>query len=108
MENSLIDKKMLGEYVEALIRQKYPNLSDYDFNKLKEDGVAKLNHEILLHIFGYLDREQLKEMNALIDRGEENPEPFQAIFDRAGINIEQQITAALDNFKKEFMEVQNV
>lgn len=105
MENYLIERETLAEFVDSLIARKTQPIENLD--ALREENIRKLDDSIGQAVFGNLTEGQLAELNAMLDRNEDNDQTFQDFFNRAGINLEKVITETMQNFGKEFLGGEN-
>ncbi len=104
MDNYLIDRETLGQFVDQLMRRRpLPINTPEELNALREDSIKALDDRISMAIFGGLNKGQLREFNQILDRGEESPEVFQSFFQNAGINLEGAIAGAMRKFSAEFL-----
>ena len=107
MENYFIDRDTLEQVVDPLIAQKYPNQSDEAVKDIRDEQIRKLDDAILDALYGNLDEAQSAEVEALFDREEENPDAFQAFFEKAGIDVEQVMKDTIEKFSQEFLGGEN-
>lgn len=103
MNDYLVDRETLGQFVDALIAQKYQNQPVENSETLRETLIEKIDDRILDAIFRDLSKQQLAEINVLFDRDEEDPAVFEDFFKNANINIRQKTAEALESFKAEFL-----
>lgn len=103
MEEYLIEHDTLAKLVDKLLSQKYPDEAPADIDKIREDGIRKLDDKISAKVFGGLNENQLKELNKLLDGQEKDPTVFQDFFKKAGISLNQKITEAAEEFSGEFL-----
>lgn len=103
MENNYVQREMLGAFVDNLISQKYPDQPLENFKDFREKSINALGDEINKSFFEDLNREQLAEINALFDGGENNPAVFEAFFEKNGVDPQQKITAVLKSFEAGFL-----
>ena len=108
MDNYLIDRETLGQFVDELMKKKpLPANTAEELNTLREETIKSLDDEISLAIFSKFDKAQLEEFNQILDRGEESPEVFKNFFQTAGINLEETITDTMQKFSAEFLGGEN-
>lgn len=103
MENNYVQRKMLGKFVDSLISQKYPDQPLENFKDFREKSIDTLSNDINNSLFEDLNRDQLAEINALFDNGENNPAVFEAFFEKNGVDPQQKATAILESFKANFL-----
>ena len=109
MDNYLVDRETLGQFVDELMKKKpLPANTAEELNALKERNIEALDHEIGMAIFSDLDETQLKEFNQMLDRNEESPEAFQNFFQTAGIDLGKTIADAVQKFSIRFLGGENV
>ena len=108
MDNYLVDRETLEQFVDELMKQKpLPANTAEEINTLREASIKSLDDEISLAIFGSLNKAQLEEFNQILDREEESPEAFRDFFQSIGINLEEIITDAMQKFSVEFLGGEN-
>lgn len=108
MDNYLIDRETLGQFVDELMKQKpLPVNTPEELNSFREQNIKTLDDKIGLAIFGKLNKSQLEEFNQILDSGDESPEVFQNFFQSANINLEDTISDAMKNFSTEFLGGKN-
>ncbi len=108
MDNYLVDRETLSQFVDELMKQKpLPAGSADELNTLKENTIAALDDKINEAIFGSLSTEQLAQINQLFDSNEESPEVFRQFFEDAGIDLQKVISDAMTAFGKEFLGGKN-
>ncbi len=104
MDNYLIDRETLGQFVDELIKKKALPVDDTaELEALREREMKTLDDKVIDAIFGNLNDEQAAEMNQLLDKNEESPEVFENFFKNAGINLEQTITKTMQDFATHFL-----
>ena len=109
MDNYLIDREVLEEFIDELIKQKpLPAENAEELNTLKEKSITALDDKISDAIFGSLSSAQLSEFNQLLDSDEDSPEIYQDFFEKAGINLKSIMTNTMEEFSKEFLGGKNV
>ena len=88
MDNYLIDRETLGQFVDELMKKKpLPANTAEELNTLREQTIKSLDDKIGMAIFGSLTTPQLEEFNQILDRNEESPEIFQNFFQTADIDL---------------------
>ncbi len=108
MDDYLIDRETLSKFIDELIKKKpLPVDSTEELNTLRENSIKALDKKIGMAIFTSLSDEQLDEYNAMLDQNEESPEVFDSFFEKAGLDLEQIITKAAEDYAKEFLGGQN-
>ena len=108
MDNYLIDRETLEKFVDELMKRKpVPVSSVEQLQGWREQKVQELDEKIGEAVFGTLDDQQLEEMNQMLDRNEESPEVFQEFFKKAGVNLENVISEAMQAFGAEYFGGEN-
>ena len=88
MDNYLIDRGVLEEFVDELIKQKpLPAANAEELNALREESIRSLDDKIGDAIFDSLNSEQLAEFNQILDSDEDSSEIYQDFFEKAGIDL---------------------
>ena len=105
MENYLIERETLAEFVDSLIAKKTQPIENRD--TLREESIKKLDDRISQAVFGSLTKIQLDEINIILDQEETDDQAFQDFFNRAGVNLEEIITKTMQDFGKEFLGGEN-
>lgn len=109
MDDYLVDRETLGEFVDELIKKKsLPVNTAEELTNYREEQIKALDDKISLAVFGRLTEDQNREINDLLDRGESDPEVFEDFFNRAGIDIEAVLKETMEEFSKEFLGGENV
>lgn len=108
MEQYLTEYDTLARVVDALISKKYQNQPPDNLSEIREEGIRKLDDKISLKVFGSLSDEQLEKISGLLDDQENDPAVFQKFFKDAGVNVEQKISGAVEEFSDEFLGGENV
>lgn len=104
MESYLVDKAVLGEFVDNLISAKYPDQPADKYANLREDAIKALDHQILRAIIGKLTKEQGAELNKLLDDPNATEATFTEFFEQRHINLEETIKDAMVNFRDNFLK----
>ena len=108
MDNYLIDRETLGQFVDELMKQKpIPANTPEELNSFREKSIKDLDDQIGMAIFNRLTTPQLEEFNQILDRGEESPEVFQIFFQTAGLDLQKTIGDTMTAFGKQFLGGQN-
>lgn len=109
MDNTLIDRQILGQFVDELIKKQPLPVSNTDeLNNLREESIKALDDKICDAVFGRLTPEQDEELNDILDLDEDSSEEvFQNFFQNAGLNVEDIITNTMKEFATEFLGGQN-
>ena len=109
MDNTLIDRETLGQFVDELIKkQPLPAESAENLNSLREESIKTLDDRICDAIFGRLTKEQNEAFIDIVNADANAPEEvFQNFFQNAGLNLEEIITNTMKEFATEFLGGQN-
>ena len=110
MDDYLIDRQTLSQFVDGLIKKKALSVnSPEELDSLREKAIKSLDDKIGLAIFGSFTVEQNKEFNEMLDREGVNEDDFSNFFQRIGLDVNQKISETLNTFSEEFLaEGQNV
>lgn len=104
MENTFIDRDLLGEVVDRLIEQKYPREPAIKQTELRERTIAHLDDYLTDAIFDALPEERLEALNTMIINDElTSPEILTDFYKQAGLDLPTIIKQATDNFTQEFL-----
>lgn len=108
MDNYLLDYETLGKFVDEIMKTSpMPASSTEELNALRETNIKKLDDKIATAIFSSLNDEQLEQINTILDNDDGNSEAYEAFFKEAGVDIEQVITKAVQDFSAEITGGQN-
>ena len=102
MESILNSREIMGQFVDALMAQKYPGQPADTLQNEREAAIKSLDDEVCYAIFGGLDTEQLAEINRILDTTPDESH-ITAFFDKAGIKPEEKSAEAMQNFAKKFL-----
>lgn len=100
MDNYLIDRETLEQFVDNLMAEKFEG--GEGSAELREQKIRELDDKIGAGIFEDLDEEQLDKVNELLDRGG-SEEEFSRFFESEGIDLEEKIKNIMTDFKMEFL-----
>ncbi|MBR3122212.1 hypothetical protein IKF28_02080 [Candidatus Saccharibacteria bacterium] len=104
MDDYLIDRQTLGQFVDGLIKKKaLPVNSPEELNNIREEAIKSLDDRIGLAIFGSFTPEQNEEFNRMLDRDDADENDYSNFFERIGLNINQKIGETLKAFGEEFL-----
>lgn len=107
MDNYLLDRQTLEQFVNDLIAQRFPGqVETPQITHLREVAIQTLDDRIGTAIFGNLTQSQLAEVNQLLDTTDD-PAAFQQFFQKVGIDLEVTIAKAMRKFSDEFLGGQN-
>ena len=109
MDNYLIDRETLGEFIDELIKKKpLPVETAEELASFRETKMKELDSRISKAIFGNLSAEKLSEVNQLLSDKETSPEAFEKFFEEADVDLDQVIRDTMEAFAKEFLGGENV
>ena len=109
MEDYLVDREILGKFVDDLIKKKPLPVNDAaELNQLREKSIKELDDEIGTAIFSSLSDEENEKLYQLLERDEATPETYDRFFKEAGINLEEIITKVMQDFGTKFLGGENV
>ncbi len=104
MDNYLLDYETLGGFVDELMKSKpIPAQDTKELNVLREQNIKKLDDKITNAVFGSLNDDQLRQINELLDKDDSTPDTYTNFFTNAGINLENIIATAMQDFKTELL-----
>lgn len=104
MDSYLVDKEVLGEFVDAFINEKFPGQESAVSAGVREDAIRALDHQIMKAILGQLTKEQGAELAHLLEKEDSDESTFAEFFEKNHINLEETIQAAVQNFKDVFVK----
>lgn len=105
MDNYLIDREILGQFVDELIKQKaLPVDSPEELNTLREEAIKNLDEAIGVAIFSKLTKEQYAKFDRLSSDPNTTEDAYDAFFKDAGLDISQIVTDAVKDFGAEFLK----
>lgn len=105
MDNYLLDRDTLGKFIDDLMKRKnLPANSAEELNDLREKSMKALDDAVVQKIVTSLDEEQLVTLNQLLDTETDSPDVFRDFFQSNGINLEETITNAAQEFGAQFLE----
>ena len=108
MDNYLIDRETLSQFVDELIKKKPLSVnSEEELTNLREEKIKALDDKINQAVFEQLSDEQLREVNELLDDENTPQERFQEFFKNAGVDLEKVVADAVNSFSDEFLGGQN-
>lgn len=104
MKDYLIDREILAQFADQLIKQKAPNFSTKEeFDQYRERAISALDHYIGYSIFSSLSDQQLTEFNQLLDQEGATEADFRNFFDNASVDLPQVIAAAVSEFNNKYL-----
>lgn len=107
MDDYLIDRQTLGQFVDALIKKKALPVDNADeLNNVRENAIKTLDDRIGLAVFGNFTKDQNAEFNQMLDRNATEDE-YENFFNRIGLNVQETIANTMKGFAREFLGGQN-
>lgn len=107
MDDYLIDRQTLGQFVDALIKKKALPVDNTDeLNSVRENAIKSLDDRIGLAVFGNLTKDQNTEFNQMLNRNATEDE-YESFFNRIGLNVQETIANTMRGFAREFLGGQN-
>ena len=108
MKNYLTDRETLGKFIDELFKRKpLPVDSPEELNTLREENIKAIDNRIGMEVFGSLTKEQDAELNRLLDDENTPPEVFEDFFQKSGVDVEQKMIKAMEDFTMEFLGGKN-
>lgn len=104
MESYLVDEQVLGDIVDALIKEKYPDDPIENHQDIRRDAIKSLDHQIVKSIIGKLTKDEGAELNRLLNENTEDPSVFDEFFEKHNIDLQATITDAMVSFKNQFLK----
>ncbi|MBQ3353345.1 hypothetical protein IJG89_03340 [Candidatus Saccharibacteria bacterium] len=108
MDDYLIDRKFLAEFVDNLIKQK-PTATDNDndIDAIREKAIRELDDKIGMAIFGKFTKEQNEEYNRILDDDNLGSDAIASFFDKIGLNPSEIVTQTMEEYGKDFLGGKN-
>ena len=104
MYETLIDRKTLGQFVDEIIKQKYPTGQPTEtLEKFREQAIAVLDDRIGTALFGNLSLAAHNEIDELLKNPDTPPEAFEAFFKKHHLDPTAIITDQFAQFKNEML-----
>ena len=108
MDNSLIDRETLGQFVDELIKKKpLPVNTAEEIAGYREQQIKALDDRIAKAFLSGLTDEQYTELDKLLDDPATEPQAFEDFYKRAGIDVQAKVTDTLKSFADEYLGGQN-
>ena len=104
MESYLLDPAVLGEFVDALIAEKYPGQPAENHTAIREESIKALDHQLLKTMLGTLTKEQGAKLNQLLDDRNSNEQTFADFFKNNGIDLEAALRDTMVKFREDFLK----
>lgn len=103
MATYLVDPAVLGQIVDGIISEVYPNNSNITAD-FKEKAMLALDNQILRDILSSLTKEQGQELNSLLDKDDSDSEALEKFFEKHRIDLEKIIKGSMEEFKNRLRE----
>ena len=103
MDSYLVDETTLGEFVDTLLEQKYPDDPKDAHADVRTEAIKALDHKILKAIFGQLTPDEGAELNKLLDENDSDTTVFEDFFRNNSVDLEKTITNVMVDFKEDFL-----
>lgn len=104
MDNYLVDRQVLGKFIDRLLSEKFSGRSEAELEGLREQKIKELDDRISLDITSSLSDDQLDALEMLLDAEEQSADVFEDFFKRAGINLEEKMQESMNGFARDFMD----
>ena len=104
MEPYLVDQAVLGDFVDGLISEKYPNDDAAKYAELKKDAIRALDYQILKAILASLTKEQGAKLSALLDDEDADSTVFETFFKQNQIDLEAILENTMVQFRNDFLK----
>lgn len=104
MENYLVDRETLAQFIDQLTSQKpLPATTPEERNQQREQLISSLDQTIRLSLLNQLSADQLDELNSLLDRDDEITDEYDRFFDHAGLDLHKITTNAAVHFGQVYL-----
>lgn len=108
MEPTLIDRELVGEFVDKLIAKKYPGEPASKFAGYREECIQYLDQKITDAMLSSLSETRLKELSTMIDENKiTSLEVLSDFFREDGIDLIEVVERPLEDFGKSMLEGQS-
>lgn len=109
MDNTLVDRETLGQFIDTLIKKKpLPTNDPEEAKNLREESIKSLDDKIGIAIFSQLDKERNEEFNRMLDQETEpSEEEYKAFFAKAGIDLEKTIANTMREYAAAYLGGEN-
>lgn len=108
MDNYLIDRETLSQFVDELIKkQPLAVNSAEELNSVREAAIKSLNDKITAAVFGQFTPEQTAALRQLLARPDATEQDYENFFEQNNLDVEQTIADAMQQFAQEFTGGQN-
>ena len=106
MATYLVDPAVLGQIVDGIISEVYPNSANITAD-FKEKAMLALDNQILRDILSSLTKEQGGELNSLLDKDDSDPEALEKFFEKHHIDLEKILKGSMAEFKNHLERSKN-
>lgn len=104
MEDYLLDRETLGQFVDELMKKRpLPVDNAEEINNYREEQIRALDDSITNAIFGNMNESQIAGLSQLLNQEKENPDVFKNFFNEQNINIEQIVADAANSFSASYL-----
>lgn len=104
MEDYLLDRETLGQFIDELIKKRpLPVESAEEISNYREEQMKALDNHITNALFGKMNEEQIAGLSQLLDQEKENPDVFKNFFNEQNINVEQIVADAANSFSASYL-----
>lgn len=108
MDNFLIERETLEKFVDELMRQKPLDVqTPEELNEMREAKIKELDDRVGEAVFGRLSKEQLAELNAMMNDAEMPAERFAEFFAKNNVDIENIMNETFQKFGEEMIGGKN-
>lgn len=108
MEEYLIDRETLEKIADELIKRKpLPVDAEGEIVAWREKTIKELDDRIGKAIFGSLNKDQLAEVDHMLDDEENSPEMFKEFFKKANVDVEKIIIDTVRKYGEEVLGGEN-
>ena len=104
MQDYLLDRETLGQFVDELMKKRpLPVDNAEEINNFREEQIKALDDHITNAIFGNMNEDQIAGLSQLLDQEKENPDVFTNFFNEQNINVEQIVADAANSFSASYL-----
>jgi len=108
MDNLLIDRETLGQFIDELIKKKpLPVNTAEELAAYREQQIEALDARVAKAFLGDLTDEQYAELDHLLDDPATEPQAFEDFYQNAGIDVQAKVADELKAFADEYLGGQN-
>ena len=104
MEDYLLDRETLGQFIDELIKKRpLPVDNAEEISNFREKQMKALDNYITNALFNQINEEQTIALNQLLDQEKENPDVFKNFFTEQNINVGQIVADAANSFSASYL-----